>query len=302
MRTRLIYRGTFQAEQPPLEKHEVCRNSRECRNIGKFKQRVAKIGLPIFHSYAFQFGSMNLTGVPVIHCYIAHGSKHNGLECQPIYYVTCFCGSGIWSGLSWLSGLFHMVSTKVTWWYWDGRWATMEDPRGSLLLFKLKCGSPWDCPLEYVHAMSLRSELKWGGGNCPPYRLLKLAQCSFPLSLLVKQVIDAIRLHLAIGWKAENSHPFFHGLHVGSVELGPRGQGPSHVCLCVPSTYHHYTAWGPIFKLVEIQSHPKLTSEAMERELHFTEYQLLFHMFNLSIFSKWLHAVGFISSFYYWRQ
>lgn len=131
-RIRLIYRGIFrdlQGREPPLEKHEVGRNSREHKNIRKFKQRVAKIGLPISHSCAFRSGSMNLTGVPVIHCYIAHSSKHNGLEHQAIYYATYFCGSGIWSGLSWFSGLFHMVSTKITWWYWDGRWAAMDDPR-----------------------------------------------------------------------------------------------------------------------------------------------------------------------------
>lgn len=67
--------------------------------------------------------------------------------------------------------------------------------------------------------------------------------------------------------------------------------GPKPCALPSPQHLPPLHASGPIFRLVEIQAHPQLTSEAMERELHFTEYQLLFHMSNHSIFSKWLHAV-----------
>lgn len=49
----------------------------------------------------------------------------------------------------------------------------------ALLLFKLKCRSPWDYPLEYVHAMSLRSELK-GGGETPTLQAIEIGTVFLP--------------------------------------------------------------------------------------------------------------------------
>lgn len=106
---------------------------------------MAKIGVPNFTSYDFQFSSRKLTGIPVTHCCITTYSKYNGLKHQTFYYVMYFCGSGSWSGLSWLSRLFHMISTNVTWLYLVGRWTVTEDSRGLYSFVNCKYGLSWDC-------------------------------------------------------------------------------------------------------------------------------------------------------------
>ena len=136
----------------------------------------------------------------------------------------------------------------------------------ALLLFKLKCGISWECLLEYVHMTSLRSGFQEVRSNLP--RLLKASPgisiaLPPPFSCLVKQVINAIRLHLSMGCKAKNLHPSFIYWDAWSPVLKARDLA---VCTS-PSlaliSYH--TAWGSVFMLVELQSHPKHTSKEMEK-------------------------------------
>lgn len=97
-----ICRWKFQIEDPFLEKHKTYNIFRE---IGLKNTIVANAGVPVFHSCGSHFWQQEFNWYSSIHCCATNYSKQNGLNHQPFYCVTYFCGPGIWSGLSWLSSV-----------------------------------------------------------------------------------------------------------------------------------------------------------------------------------------------------
>lgn len=122
---------------------------------------MAKTGVPVFHSCGFQFGSGNVI-VPVIHCCMYNKLlKAMAENTNPFITSHVFVGQDLVRALL-IQSLFHMVLTKVTWFYLVDRWVTMGDPRWLDSHLNYKCGLSWDCQLEYmVSPMSGFQESRW---------------------------------------------------------------------------------------------------------------------------------------------